>query len=277
MPHPRPAPPARPRRRWLFLLPLLALLPAGAALLAAAPQALFVHLPLLLNDYAEGDLPPPPPPGISGVVGDDKAPAAGVPLELRRFDDAGEETAATTMSDSRGIYRFSAAPTLAEDETYYVGYGPNKTDSARVRAWFGPDIVSYSAGTAVAGGDFDLKNAPLLAPADGAAVALPATFAWDQRGVGGDSYEIILYDPASEDAWRTGNLGNTGSLEVTDIPPGAAYGQPYAWTILIYNGTNGYGIAYDEHTVIFRESSAGRRTPTAAPWQRAADFRAARR
>ena len=62
--------------------------------------------------------------GIYGKITANGANAANIPLDLRRYNDAGEITVASTTTDSSGNYLFANPPSLPAGYTYYVRYGP---------------------------------------------------------------------------------------------------------------------------------------------------------
>jgi len=146
------------------------------------------------------------------------AAAPGISLDLRFYNGTTWSTVATTSTDGDGRYRFTGAASLSPGQTYYVRYGPNNSDSRYVFAWYGPDITTYTAGLAVAGGDFDIANVVLLSPAPGATVSLPVTFNWQRRGIAGDTYRVGLFDLETGDEWITDDLGDVGSFTMTGLP-----------------------------------------------------------
>jgi hypothetical protein len=239
----------------LGLALLGALLRAGPLAAAAAVNQKH-YLPVVLQDFGTSG------EGIGGIVNDKKSPASGVPLALRRYNGSTTTTEQSTTSGAAGAYLFNEAGSLGAGESYYVRYGPNDSDSDRLYIWFGPDIENYSSGTSVPGGDFDIGDVALQAPADGATVSLPVTFQWQQRGVPGDGYELIIYDPNSDDGWTTHNLGNVGSL-TTSKPSGASFGKSYYWYIIVNGFLDSYGVSYFEREIVFSASNA-QQTPDGA-------------
>lgn len=242
----------------LILAALVAL--AGAA--AAAPtepdssvtgpsaEPMRVYLPLTMR------LAPAQPQGIYGRVTYAGAPAAGIPLALRRFDPgAGWTTALTTTTDSEGKYRFVAVLSLLPGQKYYVRYGTNQSDPNYVSDWWLPEITSYTAGQSVHGGDFDLKNIPLVSPPDDAARALPVTFQWLTRGIAGDSYRFKMFDPNSDKAWSSNDLGAASSFTLGSVPPGGSAGVPYIWYVRAHQGENSYGDSFEARFITLLNGS----------------------
>lgn len=147
-------------------------------------------------------------------------------------------------------------PSLGADQLYYVRYGPNTADPRYLYDWYGPDITSYTAGESVPGGDFDIANVELLSPDSGAVVTLPTTFTWRRRGLAGDSYGWSLFDPAGDDWWWTGDLGDVSGFTLTGLPEGATYGKEYGWDVWVFRGPDSYGSSFYYHAVTFSASAA---------------------
>jgi hypothetical protein len=190
-------------------------------------------------------------PGIFGKMTYDGAGAAGIALTLRHWNGSSWSTAATSDTDDQGNYRFTGAPSLGSGQLYYVRYGFNTSDDRYLFAWYGPDIPSYSAGQGAAGGDFDIANVDMLSPAPGATVSLPATFTWEPRGIASDTYGWGLFDPTSDDAWWTDDIGAVSSFQLTALPDGAVYGHVYGWHVYVFDGPDSYGSSFYYQTVTF--------------------------
>ena len=220
-------------------------------------------LPVILNNFKGGSHPPvsptPPPSqkGIYGMIRDSNQSAANVPLDLRRYDDDIDDQVLETNTGSNGAYLFVGVPSLGMGKTYYVRYGPNTTDGSHVSLWFGPDVKSYSSGTAVAGGDFDIANANLQAPNNDAQLPLPVTFRWQKRGVSGDGYELVIFDPDNNNRWRTDDLGDTDSFTLSKLAEDMKAGKVYGWYVVIYSTADSYGYSYYYRNVTFTTSGSG--------------------
>jgi hypothetical protein len=201
-----------------------------------------VYLPFLLNGAYPGLLP-----GIHGRVNYQGAPAPDIPLGLLFYNGSIWSPLATTTTGSDGRYRFADVPALGSDQKYEVHYGRNETDPRYLAHWYGPEITIYTAGADMSGGDFDIANVSLLSPGLGAVRALPITFEWEQRGIRGDSYDIMLYDTAGPFLWFSSTdtgLGDVGSYMLDALPPGAVYDREYRWQVVIRNSSNGFGSSY---------------------------------
>ncbi len=216
---------------------------------------------------------PPGAPGIQGYITYNAAPVAGVELRLRFYNGSTYGTAATTQTDNLGNYRFAGVPSLTAGQFYYVRYGPNTSDARYLGSWYGPSLTSYTADARTSGGDFDLANVLLSAPAPGTTSGLPVTFVWQRRSLSGDTYRLVLFDPDTNDSWTTGDLGNTDRLTVATLPDGIATGKPYGWYIEVWLGDDSYGVSYYYRLVTFAATGAQRALGPAAAsrpaWQRA--------
>ncbi len=198
--------------------------------------------------------------GIQGRVTCRGAPATGVFLVLVHVvgDTATELQMAQTWEGGR--YAFASAPSLGAGESYYVKFPNDEGDPSYVSGWYGPDITTYQAGDDVHGGDFDIASIDLLAPADGAAVGLPAEFSWEPRAFGSYSYSWLLYDEAAGRRWASRDLGNVGAFTLSSLPDGVEYGRDYRWYVRIYESQDSFGYTYYWRTVRF--------TPQPSPtWQ----------
>lgn len=176
----------------------------------------------------------------------------GIALELRHWNGTSWSTVATTETGAQGDYRFTNIPSLGTGEVYYVRYGFNTTDDRYLNAWFGPQIATYAAGQDVDGGSFDIANVEMLSPNHGSTVTLPATFTWQRRDIGGDTYGWGLFDLSSDAAWWTNDLGNVDSYQLRSLPEGASYWHDYGWYVYVFSGPDGYGRSYYYRRVTFK-------------------------
>ena len=106
-----------------------------------------------------------------------------------------------TPRTARAHYLFTSVPTLGANQVYYVRFGRNTKYTDYVSNWWGPEIETYTSGQTVHGGDFDIADIDLQAPATGSTVTLPATFSWINRNIADENYELWLFDPDTSDAW----------------------------------------------------------------------------
>ena len=195
------------------------------------------------------------------------AAVAGISLKLDFWDGAAWNTTSyATTTDSAGRYAFTGVATISTGQWYEVTYGPNTTDPRYLNGWYGPDLETYTAGTSVHGGDFDIADVSLLTPPSGATVTLPTTFTWQARSITGDTYRHILFDPASDAWWWTDDLGYVGQFVANSLPPEIIYGKEYGWYVQVYNGLDSFGESYYYSAVTFKTA-----TSSVAPRARSAN------
>jgi hypothetical protein len=197
--------------------------------------------------------------GIYGQVTYEGAPASGVGLNLRFFNGSTWSTVATTTTGGDGGYDFVGVSSLSSGQTYYVRYDNSGMGDNYLWNWLGPDITSYTAGSVVHGGDFDIANVSLVEPPHDVTRALPITFRWARRELPGDTYRLRFYDPDISFDWTSNDLGDTDSYTLESLPSGMEYGHPYRWTVWVYHGSYSFGLAYYYSLITF---AAGAPTPT---------------
>lgn len=173
-------------------------------------------------------------------------------LDLRFFNGSSWSTRSSTTTNNNGNYLFSNPPTLSSGQKYYVRYlNPSSTPNGRLWGWYGPDITSYTSGTRVHGGDFDIKDVTMLSPSDGSSVSLPATFSWQLRGITSDRYRLVLVDPMNSNAAISGDLGYVSQVTVTSLPSGWPSGRTYIWWVMVCQDAacNASGDAFESRQV----------------------------
>jgi len=125
--------------------------------------------------------------------------------------------------------------------------------------------MTYTAGTALPGGDFDVADIPLVSPADGASVTLPASFCWTPRNVPSDNYALVVYYPDNDETAMTSYLGHVSCVTLTGLPPSWPSGATYLWWVEAYQGDDpdatpyNDGVSYGdrEATINFTASASG--------------------
>ncbi|MGC9336441.1 MAG: hypothetical protein ACP5JJ_20070 [Anaerolineae bacterium] len=203
-----------------------------------------------------------PSEGIHGQVTYQGEPVADINLALRFYDGSSWSTADTTATQADGTYSFTDATSLSSGETYYVlyqnaDYG-NDDDSRYLWFWRSFDITSYTAGTSVAGGDFDIADMPLVSPVPGTTVHLPQAFEWEVRSATtSDSYQFHLFD-SDRDPWvATGLLGYVSGYTLNSLPDGFSTGTEYLWEVWVWSpDEDAYGQSYYYGSVTFDGSAA---------------------
>lgn len=211
----------------------------------------------LVTDQAQSSAAPAAT-GIYGHVNSNGVAAAGVSLELRQYNSSTETVVATTQTDSSGNYAFTNAPTLPAGYRFFVLYGPNGTDPSRVYVWLGPDVTSFTAGGSVPGGNFDIGDVKMQAPAHNATLPLPITFSWTMRNVPADEYWLHLGQQSNDELfWNSDSVGHGSSTTLTTLPPGFSYSQQYIWYPVVYTPGGGLGLPYLLRYITFAQTTPG--------------------
>jgi hypothetical protein len=190
---------------------------------------------------------------IYGRITDGGAPAVGVMLTLWLWNGSSWSDVARVDTKSDGSYSFPSPESLGPNETYEVVYGPNDADESHLYSWTGPTVSVYLKGAQQAGGTFDIANVALLAPPPDTVVGLPATLSWQRRGLGSDTYQVLLFDFDAGEEATFDEEGNSGSVTITQLPEWAAFGEQYGWTVWVCNDANGCGDAFQYRTITFTE------------------------
>ena len=196
--------------------------------------------------------------GIAGHVSLNGAPIAGIPLELRFFDGAAFSTLAPTTTGADGGFSFLGVPSLGAGQTYYVRYSNTNGTPGQLWLWATRTLTSYTAGSNVVIGNFDIADIALVSPTDGATVALPFTFLWTPRpATPSDTYEFDLYDPADGNPifFTDPPLGYVGNYTLNGLPSGFHRNVQYGWEIWVYDPDGGSGLSYETRGVSFSNTS----------------------
>jgi hypothetical protein len=214
---------------------------------------------------------PQQPAGIYGRVTLGGAAAGSVALDLRYYNGSSWSTRASATTNSNGEYLFANPPSLSPGQKYYVRYlNPSSTPNGRLWGWYGPDITSYTSGSRVHGGDFDIKDVTMRSPSNGSSVTLPYTFQWDLRGISSDHYRLVFYDPVDDRAATTSDLGYVNQVTITGLPSGWPSGRTYYWWVRVCQDAScsAYGDAFATWSVTIyfssgaaQESGAGQLVP----------------
>ncbi|MCP4284603.1 MAG: DUF11 domain-containing protein [Gammaproteobacteria bacterium] len=206
----------------------------------------------------------PPSPGLMGHVTLAGAPISGVQLDLRYNDGSSWSTLATTTTDSQGYYSFTNVPSLGAGDSYYVRYLNSNNTSGRLAFWGTQTLETYTTGTEVEIGDFDIANIGLVSPPNRATISLPYTFQWTPRAANPtDSYELLFYDPVDfNPVASTGFLGYIDNLTITGLPSGFNAGVQYAWEVWVRSPDGGQGVSRVTRTITFSNSAGPVSTST---------------
>lgn len=206
-------------------------------------------------------LTPPPGQGIHGRVTYQGQALSGINLKLyRRFNSQWTEVA-TGATDGQGRYQFTGAASLTTGQIYRVVFhnSDNNNDTRFVRSWDSLDITSYTAGTSVVGGDFDIANVTHGDPNTTTPRSLPITFNWTPRGVSGDVYYLEIFDPADFDPdWVSDESTTSGSYTLTNKPAVLSFNTAYKWEVVIVNQA-GFGLPQVVHDINLAEGGTSAR------------------
>ncbi|MBN1888310.1 MAG: hypothetical protein JW850_09980 [Thermoflexales bacterium] len=226
----------------------------------------------------------PTPASSSGIYGQVRSKGVGVEgvsLLLRQCPSSGcgsisfeASKVATLTTGANGYYNFPGIPSLPADNVYFVFYyntttGGNTPDDRYLWRWYEPTLSSYTAGSNVAGGDFDIGELNLLSPMTDT-VTLPVTFEWSQRGISGETYSWELFDlgTGATKCYLPPSLVNQVELTEADLLGvcNGSYGTTYGWFVWAIDGgswetNNGYGDSYYYQEITF-QSGAGPSLPT---------------
>ncbi len=207
-----------------------------------------------------------PLPGIFGKVSEQGVAVPDVLLTLLFYDGSEWLTVANTTTNDEGNYLFPGTNPLNPGEIYQVSFGPNTTNTSRVRGWLGPQLLTYTSGENMNGGDFDIANVNLLKPISGATVSLPITFEWQPRNLAGDSYRLYIFDPATEDWWWTEDLGYVGKVTINNFPPEISFNKAYGWRVYVFAEPDSYGYSFFYNDVTFSPSSTNIEQGSTIKW-----------
>ena len=207
-------------------------------------------VPLLLLASGTTQAKPTNERGIYGTVYFDGEPVRGARVYLTRFDYSSLEWdfLSEFITDQSGFYLFSNVDSLAQDQAYVVGFINGRFHPEYVIFWNGPIIKTYTEGDYVHGGDFDIKNVPLIGPKSGTVAEFPVTFTWGNRGVEGDTYRVVIenaYPYLGIGGWSSPELGNVDSYTISTTPPGLS--GECIWSVVIINEPNGRGYPFELH------------------------------
>jgi len=202
---------------------------------------------------------PQQPAGIYGRVTLGGVAAGSVVLDLRYYDGSSWSTRANATTNSNGEYLFANPPSLSSGQKYYVRYrNSSSTPNGRLWDWNGTDITSYTSGSRVHGGDFDIKDVTLRSPLNGSSVTLPRTFQWDLRGIPSDHYRLVLVDLVANNIAISSDLGYVNQVTLTSLPSGWPSGRRYYWWVMVCQdaGCSAYGNAFESWAVTIYTSAA---------------------
>ena len=196
--------------------------------------------------------------GISGRVTVNGAAVAGIPLHLYFYSGSSWTDYASVNTNPEGTYSFAAIPSLGNGQYYQVLFLNENGEQGRLAYFEVALITSYTAGTTLGLGDFDVADVSLVSPANGASVAPPYTFQWTPRpGTPSDIYQLYIYETSAPgNWWRSPSLGNLGSYALSSLPTSFSIGREYSWMVFVYTPGVGTGQSHTRRTT-FSSSGVG--------------------
>lgn len=199
----------------------------------------------------------PQPYGIYGTLKKNGVVRELAAVYLRFYDGNYWHTAGVAYTDEGGLYQFRNVQALRAGQYYYVLYvADNVTE---LRQWHTRSIDSYTAGSTVNIGNFDVGAIELTEPISNIPFDLPTQFVWRPRPVTPqESYEFNLYDSSNTALWVYTNppLGYTDHYTLNRLPDGFELYKDYSWEIWAYQPDGGYGISFSK-SVSFSSAGSG--------------------
>jgi hypothetical protein len=196
--------------------------------------------------------------GVYGRVTANGVPAAGVSLELRRYNGSSYSPAGLTTTGDQGTYLFANVASLQPGEHYYVRYlngaSGNANDPSRLNGWWGGSLTNFLVGQDAHGGTFDIGNVLLKFPTPSRTVSLPVLFHWARRPGQAETYALELIHNSTGQYVST---GYTGYLELQQLPDGVTANGPSYWGVAVNTADGGYGLSYWISEIFFSSSANG--------------------
>lgn len=205
------------------------------------------------------------PRGIYGKVLLSGQNAANITINLiLRNVGVGSSILLTTTTDTQGNYAFTSAPSLANNQIYYVRYLNRSFTNDHIYLWQTGGVPTYQAGAEVKVPTFDIADIPLVSPLGGSS-PLPLTFQWQVRpNTPSDSYEFNLFN-ANRSLWfyTYPALGYVSSHTLNTLPTDFTFNQTYYWEMWVYSEDGGTGISLGTGEVTINSADQLRQAPSA--------------
>ncbi len=215
---------------------------ASAVSAPAGPMIYKLYFPIVMVNHT-----------ISGLLTQNGAPIAGITVRLWLYNGA---ALATTTTNSSGFYIFTGLPASGPGQYYYVEYMNIESNLSRLSSWRSAYIQSDTITSDVFLGTSDLANISLVAPTDGATVALPYFFQWTRRSATpSDNYFMRLRRPQGTEA-TYGNLGYVSGMSMASLPNGWYPNVKYDWYVGVIDSRGGVGFSYYYNSITFSNSGA---------------------
>jgi len=193
-----------------------------------------LYLPLIVK----------PSRGIFGRVTLNGAPAPGLPIDLILNDGHSYVNIETRTTDASGTVSFQNVPDLPTDLAYTVRFLNASNTPGLVDVWYTNNIHTYTQGSELEFGTFDIANVQLNAPSNKATISLPYRFKWQPRPTSpGDLYVLEISGlPNYTPFWRTTSLGYVDSYLLKNLPHEFVSGMDCEWLIGIIDPASGSGV-----------------------------------
>jgi hypothetical protein len=194
-----------------------------------------------------------PPSSISGRVTLNGAPAAGVSMDLILYEGGTAIPRANTTTGPDGRYAFINPPGLSAGQLYYVLFlNSEETGDGRLAAWITRSLTSFSAGSNVEFGDFDIADISLVSPKPGDTVSLPTIFQWTLRAATpSDSYQLEVFDPNDPTEFYSPLLGYVDEYTLMSLPEAFDPGHGYGWDVVVNSPDGGTGVSFYYNPILF--------------------------
>ena len=205
---------------------------------------------------------------LFGQVTENGSKAPGVPLTLCRLNSPADTRctsvgSTTTIAD--GSYAFYNPPALETGQKYLAFFQNTTNTKGCLRYWQTRSLVTYTVGSQVQLGNFDIADIKLISPTLPVTVTLPVTFTWQVRSASpSDSYEFDLYEPQNGSPlfYTKPPLGHVGSYRLNNLPSGFFANTRYAWEVWAYAPDNAFGISLEARLVAFALPASPPTVPT---------------
>jgi hypothetical protein len=194
---------------------------------------------------------------LYGQVTQNGVKAPGVPLTLCRLDSPSNTNCTkmgSAITQADGSYAFYNMPSLQTGQKYLAYFQNASLTSGRLWYWQTRSLVTYTLGSQVLLGNFDVADIKLISPSSSVTVTLPVAFTWQMRSASpSDSYEFDLYEPNSLSPYfyTQPPLGHVGSYQLKSLPTGFSANTRYTWEIWAYAPDNALGISLESRPIAF--------------------------
>jgi hypothetical protein len=203
-----------------------------------------IYLPLVTRN----------PEGLYGYVTENGLPVSDLELTLYTANNGTlqEFRVMTTTTEENGLYQFMNVPGIQIlcgnrycYNSYFVNFENANHDPQRIDWWSTNGLYTYTQGTNILLGSFDIGRPELIAPIDGDVVTSTNHFRWTPRNIVGDNYAVQIIKANGAFGYNADFLGSVGeySLDIINevcpvvwsYPCSDWYGDPFNWYLIIGN------------------------------------------